>query len=127
MVYPKIYWFYYEEIKQYSDKAISSGEIAPMIDVTPDANFESKRINYFNDPVGDFNFEDFFMKEFISYLEKNYRCRTEKDSRAIAGASMGRDVFSYFEGLTENTESKTKWFICCGDDDRLSTKKPDCN
>ena len=82
-------WFYYGELKQYLDKAIESVEIVPMIVVTPDANFESKRISYFNDPGGDFNFEDFFIKEFIPYIEVNYRCRTEKDSRAIAGASAG--------------------------------------
>jgi enterochelin esterase-like enzyme len=82
-------WLYYGGLKQYLDRAIESGEIVPMIVVTPDANFGSKRISYFNDPEGDFNFEDFFFKEFIPYIEKNYRCRTEKDSRAIAGASLG--------------------------------------
>ncbi|HKJ82253.1 MAG TPA: alpha/beta hydrolase-fold protein [Ignavibacteriaceae bacterium] len=82
-------WFYYGGLKQYLDRAIESGEIVPMIVVTPDANFGSKRISYFNDPEGDFNFEDFFFKEFIPYIEKNYRCRTEKDSKAIAGASLG--------------------------------------
>jgi len=82
-------WLYYGELKQYLDKAIGNGEICPMIVVTPDANFESKRISYFNDPEGDFDFEDFFFKEFIPYIELNYRCRTEADSRAIAGASLG--------------------------------------
>ncbi len=164
-------WLYYGGLKQYLDKAIESGEIVPMIVVTPDANFGSKRISYFNDPEGDFNFEDFFFKEFIPYIEKNYRCRTEKDSRAIAGASLGGaavlqyvvhqpdkfsvacalsaavrkfdseylknkfpdvsdkvliewykpyDVITYFENLPEKTESKTKWYISCGDDDHLS-------
>jgi enterochelin esterase-like enzyme len=164
-------WLYYGGLKQYLDRAIESGEIVPMIVVTPDANFGSKRISYFNDPEGDFNFEDFFFKEFIPYIEKNYRCRTEKDSRAIAGASLGGaavlqyvvhqpdkfsvacalsaavrkydseylknkfpdvsdkvliewykpyDVITYFENLPEKTESKTKWYITCGDDDHLS-------
>jgi enterochelin esterase-like enzyme len=164
-------WYYYGELKKYLDKAIESGEIAPMIIVTPDANFESKRISYFNDPEGDFNYEDFFFKEFIPYIEENYRCRTEKDSRAIAGASLGGaaviqyavhqpdkflvacalsaavrkfdseylkkkfpdvsdkvliewykpyDVITYFENLPEKTESETKWYISCGDDDHLS-------
>ena len=164
-------WLYYGGLKQYLDRAIESGEILPMIVVTPDANFGSKRISYFNDPEGDFNFEDFFFKEFIPYIEKNYRCRTEKDSKAIAGASLGGaavlqyvvhqpdkfsvacalsaavrkydseylknkfpnvsdkvliewykpyDVITYFENLPEKTESKTKWYITCGDDDHLS-------
>ena len=164
-------WLYYGGLKQYLDRAIESGEILPMIVVTPDANFGSKRISYFNDPEGDFNFEDFFFKEFIPFIEKNYRCRTEKDSKAIAGASLGGaavlqyvvhqpdkfsvacalsaavrkydseylknkfpnvsdkvliewykpyDVITYFENLPEKTESKTKWYISCGDDDHLS-------
>jgi hypothetical protein len=82
-------WLYYGELKQFLDKAILAGDIIPMIVVTPDANFGSKRISYFNDPEGDFIFEDFFFKEFIPFIEKNYRCLTEKGSRAIAGASMG--------------------------------------
>jgi enterochelin esterase-like enzyme len=164
-------WLYYGGLKQYLDRAIENGEILPMIVVTPDANFGSKRISYFNDPEGDFNFEDFFFKEFIPFIEKNYRCRTEKDSKAIAGASLGGaavlqyvvhqpdkfsvacalsaavrkydseylknkfpnvsdkvliewykpyDVITYFENLPEKTESKTKWYISCGDDDHLS-------
>ena len=164
-------WYYYGELKHYLDDAISNGEITPMIVVTPDANFATKRISYFNDPEGDFNFEDFFFKEFIPFIEKNYRCRTEKGSRAVAGASMGGqaaieyalhqpdlfsvtcalsaavrkyeseyfrtrfpnvnektlidwykhyDAISYFENLPANTESQTRWYIVCGDDDRLS-------
>lgn len=82
-------WYYYGGLKHYLDQAMENGDIAPMIVVTPDANFETKRISYWNDPEGDFNFEDFFFEEFIPYIEKNYRCRTERDSRGIAGASLG--------------------------------------
>ena len=82
-------WFHYGNLKHFLDKAIRDGGIIPMIVVTPDANFEKKRISYFNDPEGDFNFEDYFFKEFMPFIEKNYRCRTEKGSRAIAGASLG--------------------------------------
>lgn len=82
-------WINYGMLKYYMDRGIESGEIAPMIVVTPDANFGTRRISYFNDPDGKFAFEDFFFKEFIPHIEKSYRCRTEKGSRAIAGASMG--------------------------------------
>lgn len=81
-------WINYGQLKQYLDAAIAKGEIAPMIVVTPDANGE-KRISYFNEPENSFAFEDFFIQEFIPYIEKNYRCRTERGSRAIAGASAG--------------------------------------
>ena len=164
-------WYYYGGLKQYLDKAIERGEITPMIVVTPDANFETKRISYWNDPEGDFDFENFFFEKFIPYIEKNYHCRTERDSRALAGASLGGaaviqyiqhhpekfsvacalagavrkydyeylrkrypnvnekvlmdwykpyDVFAYYENLPDNTESKMKLYISCGDDDHLS-------
>lgn len=64
-------------LKTFMDRGIASGEVAPMIVVTPDANFGTRRVSYFNDPDNNFNFEDFFFKEFIPYIEKTYRCRTE--------------------------------------------------
>lgn len=82
-------WLYYGELKQYMDQAIASGEITPMIVVTPDANFGTVRRSYYNDADGKFNFEQFFFEEFVPYIEKTYRVRTEKASRAIAGASAG--------------------------------------
>ncbi|MDR3871557.1 MAG: alpha/beta hydrolase-fold protein [Phocaeicola sp.] len=82
-------WINYGNLKYFMDNAIAKGEISPMIVVTPDANFGTKHVSYFNDPKNNFNFEDFFFKEFIPYIEKTYRCRTDRGSRAIAGASMG--------------------------------------
>lgn len=165
-------WFHYGNLNHYLDKAVEEGNIIPMIVVTPDANLGTKRVSYFNDPEDDFNFEDYFFKEFIPFIEKNYRCRTEKGSRAIAGASLGGgaalqyaihqpdlfavtcalsaavrrydsqylknrypnvsekalmewykpyNVFSYFESLPDESESKTNWYIVCGDDDFLSS------
>lgn len=81
-------WIYYGGLKRYLDEAIAAGEIAPMIVVTPDAN-NTTRTSYYNDADGQFRFEDFFFEEFIPYIEKNYRVRAEKGSRAIAGASAG--------------------------------------
>lgn len=82
-------WVNYGMLKSFMDQAIESGKVAPMIVVTPDANFGTRRISYFNDPDNSFRFEDYFFEEFIPFIEKTYRCRTEKGSRAIAGASMG--------------------------------------
>lgn len=81
-------WINYGNLKFFMDNAINKGEITPMIVVTPDAN-SVKHVSYFNDPDGIFNYEDFFFKEFIPYIEKTYRCRTDRNSRGIAGASMG--------------------------------------
>jgi S-formylglutathione hydrolase FrmB len=53
----------------------------------PDAN--TGRRGYFNDIQGDFNYEDFFFKELIPYIEKTYRVRSERRYRAVSGLSMG--------------------------------------
>ena len=82
-------WINYGMLQHFMDKAIEKGEITPMIVVTPDANFGTRHVSYFNDPANSFNFENYFFEEFIPYIEKTYRCRVERGSRAIAGASMG--------------------------------------
>lgn len=89
-------WIYYGELKQYLDKAIADGDIIPMVVVTPDANYSDGRRSYYNDADGKFNFEDFFFKEFMPYIEKTYRVRTDKASRAIAGASAGGGGAIYY-------------------------------
>lgn len=80
-------WVQFGEVQHITDKAIVEGMATPMIIVMPDADTE--RRGYFNDIRGDFNYEDFFFQELIPYIEKNYRCRSEKRYRAIAGLSMG--------------------------------------
>ncbi len=53
----------------------------------PDAN--TGRRGYFNDPKGDWNYEDFFFKELMPFVEKEFRIKGEKRYRAVAGFSMG--------------------------------------
>lgn len=164
-------WASYGKFIQYLDEAMAKGELKPMVIVTPDANFETKRISYFNDPGKDFNFEDFFIDEFMPYIEKTYKVKNDKANRAIAGASLGGaatlqyavrhkelfgvvaalsaavrsydkaylvnrypgisedklmewyrpyDVKGYLDKLPEQTSLGQKWYIACGDDDRLS-------
>lgn len=80
-------WVQFGEVQRIADKAISDGYAAPMIIVMPDANSVKK--GYFNAVDGKFNYEDFFITELIPYIEKTYRCRSEKQFRAVAGLSMG--------------------------------------
>lgn len=80
-------WVQYGEVLHIADKAIAEGIATPMIIVMPDA--DTGRRGYFNDIRGDYNYEDFFFQELIPYIEQNYRCRTEKRYRAVAGLSMG--------------------------------------
>ncbi len=80
-------WVQFGEIQHFADKGIADGTATPMIIVMPDGN--TGRRGYFNDIKGDWNYEDFFFQELIPYIEKNYRAKTDKRSRAISGLSMG--------------------------------------
>src|ERR1700712_1356978 len=80
-------WVQFGEVLNITDKAIKDGTATSMIIVMPDAN--TGRRGYFNDIKGDWNYEDFFFKELIPFIEKKYRAKTDKRSRAISGLSMG--------------------------------------
>jgi enterochelin esterase-like enzyme len=80
-------WVQFGQVQQIADQVIAQGRAARMIIVMPDA--DTARRGYFNDIRGDFNYEDFFFKELIPHIEKNYRVRTERRYRAVAGLSMG--------------------------------------
>lgn len=84
-------WVQFGQVQHIADKAIAEGTAAPMIIVMPDADapLTAGTRGYFNEIRGSFNYEDFFFGEFIPYIEKTYRCRTESRYRAIAGLSMG--------------------------------------
>jgi len=78
-------WLQFGEINRYADKAIAAGKIPPMIIVMPDA----QTTFYINSYDGKRNYEDFFFKEFIPTIEKEYRIKTTRQYRAVAGLSMG--------------------------------------
>lgn len=80
-------WVQFGEILRIADKAILEGTATPMIVIMPDANTE--KVGYFNSIDGEWNYEDFFFKELMPYVEKKYRIKSEKRFRAIAGLSMG--------------------------------------
>jgi len=68
-----------------ANQLIASGEAEEMIIVCPEAgkNF----MNYFNCP--EWQYEDYFFEELIPFIENNYRAKTGKENRAVAGLSMG--------------------------------------
>jgi len=80
-------WVQFGEVLHIVDKAINDGSATPMVIIMPDAN--TGRRGYFNDPKGDWNYEDFFFKELVPYVEKKYRIKSDKHYRAVAGLSMG--------------------------------------
>ena len=78
-------WIQFGEANLIADEAIANREIPAMILVMPDGGVSW----YINNYDGSVKYEDFFFKEFIPYMEKNYRIRPEKRYRGIAGLSMG--------------------------------------
>ena len=60
-------WVQFGEVKHITDEAIKEGKATPMIIVMPDANTGEK--GYFNNINGKWNYEDFFFKELMPYVE----------------------------------------------------------
>ena len=85
-------WIDNGDIKNILDDAIAEGRCLPMIVVMPNAagenkNFAGKNMGYFDFPG--YGYESFFFEEFIPQIEKKYGGIGTKQSRAIAGLSMG--------------------------------------
>lgn len=78
-------WTQFGEAHLAADRLMGQGEVPPMLIVTPDAAVSW----YVNDDEGVEPYEDFFIRELIPHIEKNYRVRSKKEFRAVAGLSMG--------------------------------------
>jgi S-formylglutathione hydrolase FrmB len=63
----------------------SQKQIGEFLIVTPDAG----RSFYINSRDGKVRYEDFFIHEFIPYIEKQYRVRADREHRGVSGVSMG--------------------------------------
>src|ERR1035438_295158 len=60
-------------------------QVAAFLVVTP----EGKRGFYINSADGRVRYSDFFIREFIPYIESHYSIRRERSERGISGVSMG--------------------------------------
>jgi S-formylglutathione hydrolase FrmB len=84
-------WDLIEDLRQ-------KGQISDFLVVVP----EGKRSFYINSADGRVRYSDFFIREFIPYIESHYSIRRERSARAISGMSMGgygalRFAFAYPE------------------------------
>jgi S-formylglutathione hydrolase FrmB len=50
---------------------------------------EGRRSFYVNSADGSVRYSDFFLREFVPYIEAKYRIRPGKQGRAVSGISMG--------------------------------------
>jgi S-formylglutathione hydrolase FrmB len=71
-------WNLIEDLRQQS-------KIVDFLIVVPDG----RRSFFINSADGSVRYSDFFIGEFMPYIEKKYRIRSERANRAIAGISMG--------------------------------------
>ncbi len=75
-------------LKESMDELINSGKIKEMIVVMPNS------VNYFaghfyvNSPVSG-NWDNFIVKDLLNFMDDNYRTINNRESRGIAGHSMG--------------------------------------
>lgn len=78
-------WTQFGEVQKITNETIAKGDATQMIIAMPDAGVSW----YINDASGKVQFEDFFVKEFIPYIDSIYKTRNKKQYRAVAGLSMG--------------------------------------
>lgn len=78
-------WVQFGEVKAIADKELRKVSVSPMIIIMPDAGLSW----YVNNHDNSLRYEDFFITEFIPHVENEFRIRSGKQFRAIAGLSMG--------------------------------------
>jgi S-formylglutathione hydrolase FrmB len=71
-------WNVIEDLRQ-------QGQIGDFLVIAP----EGKSSFYINSADGRVRYSDFFLREFIPYMETHYSIRRERAARAISGISMG--------------------------------------
>jgi S-formylglutathione hydrolase FrmB len=82
-------WDLIEDLRQ-------KGRISDFLVIAP----EGKRSFFINSADGRVSYGEFFIREFIPYIESHYSIRRERSARAISGVSMGgygalRFAFAY--------------------------------
>ena len=78
-------WTQFGQVKPIADEYVDDPGISPMLIVMPDAG-ETWYVNTYDNKV---RYEDFFVQEFIPFIDESYRTRPTKEFRAVAGLSMG--------------------------------------
>jgi S-formylglutathione hydrolase FrmB len=80
--------FKYGHFDRLLDEAIASGRTQPAIWVLPNENNSFKGSFYTNSSLTG-NWADFTARELVSYIDKKYRTIPSRNSRGLAGHSMG--------------------------------------
>src|SRR5688572_29714815 len=70
------------------DRLIASGSMPPVIAVMPSSRSRVLGTYYVNSPVGG-HWEDYVANDVVAQVDKTYRTLAKRESRALAGHSMG--------------------------------------
>lgn len=79
-------WVNMGEVNRIASEAIGNGTAPEMVIIMPDGLIDAFYINNYDKSI---RWEDFFYEEFIPQIEKKFRVLANRNSRAIAGLSMG--------------------------------------
>ncbi|MCL5005558.1 MAG: esterase family protein [Acidobacteria bacterium] len=71
--------------KEIFDELTAKGRIGHFLVVMPDGG----ETFYINSEDGRVRYEDFFIQEFVPYIDQHYRTIAKRDARGISGLSMG--------------------------------------
>jgi S-formylglutathione hydrolase FrmB len=80
--------FQFNRLNELMDSAILGGHLRPMILVVPNSNTNFGGSFYTNSALTG-NWADFIAKDVVNLVDKNYRTIAERNSRGLAGHSMG--------------------------------------
>lgn len=78
-------WVQFGQVQRTADRAIRRWNAAEMIIVMPDAGVTW----YVNTTESSEAYEDFITKELIPHIDREFRTRSDRQYRAVAGLSMG--------------------------------------
>lgn len=92
-------------------------KISDFLIVTPDGEASF----YVNSVNGKVRYSDFFLHEFMPFIEGKYRIRPERSSRAVSGISMGgygafRFAFAYPEQFSAVSAESAAFIVASPDD-----------
>ncbi|MBP0614440.1 alpha/beta hydrolase [Jiella mangrovi] len=85
-------WFRHGGVDHILDRMIASGELPPLIAVTPEGRRDEADefyTYYMNDADGGYRWKDMFHQEFIQHVERTYRVIAGRSARNAIGLSMG--------------------------------------
>jgi S-formylglutathione hydrolase len=81
-------WTNFFEVPATLDRLIGGGKISPVIAVMPNSRSRFLGSYYTNSPING-RWEDYVANDVVAVIDKTYRTLAKRESRALAGHSMG--------------------------------------